>query len=295
MLPSMGGGATEKALAPRALTGANDARARIGSVRGRSPAPRVTRRQRARFARDGFLAVERVVVAPDDLAEARELVAGLFTRFDELPREFAQDLGDVQHHDGPQQIPEILHPSELEPQLATTAAFARCHELARRILGKRAECVFDHAILKPPHNGASTGWHQDLAYNPGLAGRAEVHIRLALQDIDEEGGCMRYIPEAGRHDLLPHHPRGGSARAHARVIAGVDEAAAVTCPVAAGMVTVHRLTTVHSAGANTTDVPRLAWILHFWERPTPRRVSRARVAAWRVKRSVLGNGAPRAD
>src|SRR5437867_2984018 len=135
----------------------------------------LTKQEIARFHREGFLVVDRPLVSADELVTVRRLLEDLFERFDDLPPHLAYDLGDVQHHDGLQQIPEINDPSKLEPRLAGTMAFARCRDLARQLLNDRVSYSFDHAICKPPHNDAAVEWHQDLATAPQLAGRAAVH------------------------------------------------------------------------------------------------------------------------
>jgi ectoine hydroxylase-related dioxygenase (phytanoyl-CoA dioxygenase family) len=190
----------------------------------------------------------------------------MFDRFASLPRELAYDLGDVQHHDGLHQTLEINDASKLEPRLTATVAFARCRDLASQLLSDRPHHVFDHAICKPPHNGVAVEWHQDLATSPHLGDREAVHIWLPLQDVSESNGCMHFIPDDGR-GLLPHHRR--TPLAHALVADGVDAGAAVACPLRAGMVTLHRLTTLHATSPNRSDQPRMAWILHFHDRARP--------------------------
>jgi hypothetical protein len=253
-----------------------------------SPPVTLTKDEVARFRHDGFLVVDRPVVTAADLVEVRRLLDDLFDRFDSLPADLAYDLGDIQLHGGPQQIPEINDASKLEPRLATTVAFARCRDLARQLLSDRAHCVFDHAICKPPHNDCAVEWHQDLATSPHLGDREAVHVWLALHDATEANGCMHFVPDAGR-GLLPHRRR--SPLAHALVAEGFDASGAVACPVRAGMATIHRLTTLHSTSPNTTDQPRMAWILHFHDRPRPPWRSRARGSLARVRRSLVHRGA----
>ena len=248
---------------------------------------RLTHEELDRFAHLGFLVVDRPVVAPDELEEVRALLEGLFAEFDRLPREFAYDLGDVKHHDGPQQIPEINRTSTFAPRLSDTVAFARCRDLATQILGDRAECVWDHAICKPPDGDATIDWHQDLAYNAGTDDPRRVHVWLPLQDTTPDNGCMQYIADDGCRGLVPHGRRGGSIDAHARVAEEVDPSGAVMCPVDAGMVTIHRPTTLHSSGPNATGVPRLAWILIFSLGGPARPTVRMRTAFARVGRSLL--------
>ena len=76
---------------------------------------KLTKTEIARFRREGYLTIDRPLVGADDLAVVRDLFNELFKRFDHLPPELAYDLGDVQHHDGPQQIPEINDALKIEP------------------------------------------------------------------------------------------------------------------------------------------------------------------------------------
>ncbi len=246
----------------------------------------LSQQQIDRFGRDGFLALDRPLVSSDDLDAARQLIDGLFDRFDELPSDLAYDLGDVQLHDGPQKLPEINDVLQLEPRLRDTVAFARCRDLAAELLGSKVKCSFSHAISKPPHNGAARAWHQDLADAPHLAGVDAVHIWIPLQDVTETNGCMHFIPDDGHPRLLPHRTPAGSSGTGAFSAENVDASRAVACPVSGGMATVHRPTTLHYTGPNDTDEPRLAWILHFHrEVPRPLKV-KVRRSLSRIKRAL---------
>jgi ectoine hydroxylase-related dioxygenase (phytanoyl-CoA dioxygenase family) len=204
----------------------------------------------------------------------RDLLVALFARFDELPNDLAYDLGEVKVHPGRQQIPEINLPTQFEPRLRQTVVFARCLDVARQLLGDSAHCTYDHTILKPPHNVLETVWHQDLATAPQLADQRAVHMWVALQDVDEANGCMRFIPRDGHRSLRSHRRR--TETAHALMADDVSASNAVACPLRAGMATVHDLYTLHSTGPNTTAEPRLAWILHFHDRPRPHAIARAK-------------------
>jgi len=237
-----------------------------------------------RFHHDGFLVIDRPIVEGDDLDTVRRYLEDLFRRFDELPRDWAYDLGDVQIHDGPQQIPEVNLATKFEPRLLDTVAYRRCLGIARELIGAKARPVYDHAILKPPHNQTATPWHQDLATAPQLEGHAAVHLWLALQDVTEANGCMEFVPSRGDQRLRPHRRRSDAA--HALVAEGVDDRDAVVCPIRGGMATVHNLTTLHRTGPNTTDQPRFAWILHFRVAPPDQPARRARRALSRLARAA---------
>jgi hypothetical protein len=214
------------------------------------------------FREQGFVVVDRPLITPDEVTELRGLLDELLARFDDLEDDVAYDLGDTKLHEGLQQIPEIGWPTKHDPRIGATVAFARCQELAHRLLSAPAVCTYDHAIYKPPSRADNTvDWHQDVVYAPSGEVKDEVHIWLALQDVDETNGCMRYLPTPAGTGLRAHHRRARNA--HAMVLDEVDTELAVACPIKAGMATAHLPATPHATGPNTSDQTRVAWALHF--------------------------------
>lgn len=229
----------------------------------------------AHFHGRGYLAIADFTW-PADLAGIRQTLLALYARFDRLPRRHAVDLGDVAFHPGPPQIAEINWTLELAPALRRTRTFARCLSVAEQLLGCPVRPTgYDHAILKPPHNGRSTPWHQDQAYAGEGRPLVSVHLWIPLQAVTADMGCMQFIPGSHLGPLLPHHRPDG--RAHSMEAAGVDPALAVACPLPLGGATVHLARTLHHTGPNSSDEPRLAWSIEFapWLR---------RRSAWRTLR-----------
>jgi ectoine hydroxylase-related dioxygenase (phytanoyl-CoA dioxygenase family) len=217
----------------------------------------------ARFHRLGFMVVTGLST-PDDLEVVSRLLAGLYRRFAELmDARRAHDLGSEQHDARP--ILEINQTVDLEPRLAETLTFKRCAALSERLLGRPVEHRFDHAIYKPPFNGAATSWHQDEAY--ALERKIlSAHFWVPLQDVTRDMGCMEFIPGSHRGALGRHHRRDRLRDAHALELVGLDTSAAVPCPIRAGDATIHFPRTVHYTGPNRTATPRLAWALEFGPR-----------------------------
>jgi hypothetical protein len=185
----------------------------------------------------------------------------LYTRFTELPRHQAIDLGDIGWHDGAPRIAEINWAVRLAPQLKSTMTFVRCWGIAEQLMGCPLQYSgYDHAILKPPRNGSATAWHQDEAYKKPEDGPS-IHFWIPLHDVSVEMGCMQFIPGSHLGPLLPHRLR--DPRAHALEAVGVDESAAVACPLPVGGATVHQTRTLHYTGPNVTEHPRLAWSVEF--------------------------------
>jgi ectoine hydroxylase-related dioxygenase (phytanoyl-CoA dioxygenase family) len=249
----------------------------MGAVADNVPAhAEVTDEAVARFHRDGFMVVTDLTTRKD-LDDVAGLLAGLYRRFAELQdARRAYDLGGEQDNAGP--ILEINQTVALEPRLATTLTFERCAAVAERLLGGSVQHRFDHAIHKPPFNGAATPWHQDDAYDHESAvdGRAAlwalerkylgVHFWVPLQDVTREMGCMEFIPGSHCGVLARHHRRDGLRGAHALELVGVDTTHAVACPIRAGDATVHLGRTAHYTGPNRTATPRMAWVLVFGRR-----------------------------
>ena len=226
----------------------------------------------AHFHQLGFMIITDLTT-PEDLDDVARLLAGLYRRFRELmDARRAHDLGSERNDARP--ILEINQTVDLEPRLAETLTFRRCSALAERLLGQPVEHRFDHAIYKPPFNGAATSSHQDEAYALERRIRS-AHFWVPLQDVTRDMGCMEFIPGSHRGALGRHHRLDRLRDAHALELVGLDTSQAVPCPIRAGDATVHFPRTVHYTGPNRTGTPRLAWALEFG----PRRSLRVRLMA----------------
>jgi ectoine hydroxylase-related dioxygenase (phytanoyl-CoA dioxygenase family) len=106
-------------------------------------------------------------------------------------------------------------------------------------------------------------WHQDAPYWPTLMPMTEVSAWVALDDVDEENGCMSMVP--GSHlwgnkiDFLHTLKSFGD-------MPGEFEGRPIevrTCPVRKGEVHYHHALTWHGSHANTSIRPRRAIAIHF--------------------------------
>lgn len=220
------------------------------------------------FKRDGFLQIESLTSA-EDIARIRSLLDPLFDNFESIGPN-AVDIGGPQDKGAPPRQPEINEAIHFVPALRRTEVFARCRELARRILGVPVGYVFDHAIYKPPHNNTPTAWHQDEGYNKQPIPLRAVHFWIPLQPVNVENGCMWFVPGSHLGGLLPHHvvhlrPGGATTHSLGATIAtnSFDSSRAVACPLPLGGATAHHPLTLHYTGPNQSDTYRRAWIVHF--------------------------------
>jgi len=138
--------------------------------------------------------------------------------------------------------------------------------------------LFDMMIFKPPGHPEETPWHQDLAYQgrPFAAAGVEpanatIQVWVAVDNADEENGCMHFVPGVHAKPMLEHHVFSGDPSYEGRLLAIVDPehsldlSAAVACPLASGGATFHYEGTPHYTPPNrSADRPRRAYITNFY-------------------------------
>jgi len=145
---------------------------------------------------------------------------------------------------------------------------ARYAAVAEALIGCDEVKVFwDKTFTKPP---ASVGtrqsvWHQDYPYNP-IDRRGFVSVWVAVDDVTEEMGAMRFVPGShrlgplGRFDLVGReHDWHETLRPEDMELVSDP----VTQPLLAGEATVHDGLTLHGAGENLSDRPRRGWTIIF--------------------------------
>jgi ectoine hydroxylase-related dioxygenase (phytanoyl-CoA dioxygenase family) len=235
--------------------------------------PRVSEDQLLAFRRDGFLVVEGLT--------SDEEIASLRAPFDRMFSERrgwnAGDLFDMVGTDSPEQalaLPQLVWPSRYEPSLRQTRLAASADSIAEQILGPKLENDLEHAISKPPFSGAATPWHQDDAFHRKGSGVPEsISIWMPLQDVTVESGCMQYIRGSNLGPLYPHRSPHNNPRIHGlETVSPPDLSNRVAVPVRAGDAVIHLSRTLHSAGVNTTDQPRRAYVLGYSVRVRPNRI-----------------------
>ena len=226
--------------------------------------------QIATFRAQGFLVLDRL--SPDtEVARLGEIFDRLFAVRAGWERGAQFDLAGTDEEGRPPALPQILNPPQFEPELERTEFRANALAVAKQLLGPEAHGWFEHAILKPAGYGAPTPWHQDEAhrYDPGVD-YEQISIWMPLQEARLDNGCMQYIPGSHRGAILEHRSPNNDPRVSALECAGgFDPECAVPCPMPAGGAVVHHCRTLHSAGANRSELPRRAYILAFRGKATP--------------------------
>ena len=86
---------------------------------------------------------------------------------------------------------------------------------------------------------------------------------IALDDVDEENGCLRYIDGSHRGEILPHEPVPGEGHNLAPPVQLIDFDRESLAPVRCGGVVFHHCQTLHTSHRNTSDHWRRGYATHW--------------------------------
>jgi phytanoyl-CoA hydroxylase len=129
----------------------------------------------------------------------------------------------------------------------------------------------DQIQFKPASNGGVNMWHQDSPYWGLLLPKDEqVTAWVALDDVDEDNGCMSMVPNShgwGNTIDFLHKFKNFDDMNTVTEFRG-EPVRVVRCPVKKGYVHYHHSLTWHGSHANTSDRPRRAIALHFMTQNT---------------------------
>jgi phytanoyl-CoA hydroxylase len=201
------------------------------------------------FDQDGFVVVRQLLEAVD-FAELRENV-------NRYVRDVVPSLPDTEafYHDRAK--PETLKQMQRmgrDPFFLQYMRHPRWTALAESLVGEPAEADQPEWFNKPPGTNHVTPPHQDNYYFCQAPSRV-VTIWLALDDVDTENGCLRYVAGSHRRGFRPH--------AKSKILGfsqGItdytpdDFSREVAVPLRAGDAVAHHGMTIHRADANLSTV-----------------------------------------
>lgn len=153
---------------------------------------------KATFDRDGFVVV-RGFLPHDELQELRQ-------HLDRYIRDIVPRLPDGDAFFDDRSRPETLKQMQRmghDPYFADYSRHPRWVELAQTLLGELAACDQPEWFNKPPGTNHVTPPHQDNYYFC-LAPASVVTIWMALDPVDAENGCLRYVAGSHREGFRKH-------------------------------------------------------------------------------------------
>lgn len=145
------------------------------------------------------------------------------------------------------QLQRIFHHDEWFARLFADSRFVGLAEslMGEAVIGKNLQW-----FNKPPGVGQPTPPHQD-GYYFMLEPNAAVTMWLALDEVDEENGCVRYVPGSQRHGLRAHTRTDTLGFSQGIPDYGIeDRRSEVAMPAKPGDLLAHHALTVHRADGN---------------------------------------------
>ena len=215
----------------------------------------------SQFHRCGYVTL-RDVMTEQDLA----MVEPTFDRFIRgevggMGRDFCDMSGPYDRKFEDFSLVNAVLPGRYRPALRGNLYERRCISIARQLIGDAATLDYDQFLAKRPNKpDAIFTWHEDLGYWPtGTPDTVTATCSLALDDADQENGCLAVVPESHLGPLRPHRPvhaSGGSGRdsSHVLSIELAPTDMIVELPVRRGDITVHNERIVHGSGGNRSSV-----------------------------------------
>jgi hypothetical protein len=130
----------------------------------------------------------------------------------------------------------------------------RSASIAKQLLGINCQLDYDQFLAKRPNKSdAVFTWHQDLGYWPtGTPGSTlTATCSLALDDADQENGCLKVIPGSQKRGLQAHKPLfEDREKSHILSVDVNDAENIVLLPLNRGDITVHDELIIHGSGGN---------------------------------------------
>jgi len=197
------------------------------------------------YDRDGFVIVRQLLSA-DELTKLRQ-------ELDRYIREVVPTLPDTDAFFDDKARPETLKQMQHMQGDAFFCNYVRhpaWMALAEALVGEPAACEGPEWFNKPPGTNHVTPPHQDNYYFC-LSPPHVVTIWMALDPVDDENGCLRYVVGSHRGPIRPH--------SRSQVLgfsqgitdyADADRAAEIRIHLQPGDVVAHHGNTIHRADAN---------------------------------------------
>ena len=133
------------------------------------------------------------------------------------------------------------------------------------VLGENLILIMSHLIVKPPCDGLSVAWHQDNTYWHSVKGTDVATVWLAIDDADQENGCVRVIPtsHAGYPEMDKFSTGANDLLGLTVEVTSEMESAALPLEMKAGSLSIHDSYVVHGSNANLSQRRRAAYTMRF--------------------------------
>lgn len=197
------------------------------------------------FDRDGFVTV-RQLLSKDEFAELKR-------ELDRYIREVVPTLPDADafyvDKSRPETLKQMQH-MQVDPYFENYSRQPKWMELAKGLLGESVKCDYPEWFNKPPGEPAPTPPHQDNYYFC-LKPPNVITVWMAMDRVDQENGCVRYVRGSHLHGVRPHGRSAVLGFSQGIMdYSDADKALEVPTDLQPGDVIVHHGNTIHLASPN---------------------------------------------
>ena len=170
----------------------------------------------------------------------------------------------IDRSDDGQRLPRKIAQPFLKDEIFRKFALdERVLEIVKLLLGKQPLLMTDQIFMKPPRFGSAKPFHQDNAYFQCVPSDEVITSWVALDDVDESNGCLRYIDGSHRGGILPHEPLPGEPHNRVPPSELIDLSKESLALVRKGGVVFHHSQTLHTSHRNESDRWRRAYGGHW--------------------------------
>ena len=216
---------------------------------------------REHYREKGWLVVNNVFSA-DEIARIRDHAMQI--SHDELNDAASTDAYKADQSTEGEQAPRKLDaPHEKSEEFHRFITAARLANLVQELMGAEPVLHSDQIFMKPPRFGSAKPYHQDNAYFRCQPADHVITAWVALDDVDESNGCLRYIDGSHKGEILPHDPIPGEPHNQAPPPHLIDLEKESLAIVNQGGVVFHHSQTLHTSHRNESDRWRRAYASHW--------------------------------
>ena len=124
----------------------------------------------------------------------------------------------------------------------------------------------DQLFCKPARHGGVVAWHQDYSYWTRTEPMQHLTCFIALDDCDEQNGCLQHVPGSHRWPLLPITGLANDMDAIQTVLSPEQQAQFRPVParLKRGEASFHHPLTVHGSRENRSGRPRRATVVNVF-------------------------------
>jgi len=206
---------------------------------------------RARYWRDGF-AFPIPVLSADEVTAYRAALADAEAPGRDLRKPLTEYLRANAHY-----VIRFADDLSRHPRIVDAVA---------AVLGPDLLCWGVEVFAKEPRSKRYVGWHQDITYWGMGQTDHEVTAWVALSDVTEANGCMRFVAGSHNNTIVDHvdRPVDNAMLSRGQELAvAVDEAEAVPVLLRPGEMSLHHGRMFHASGPNRSDTRRIGIAIRY--------------------------------